>query len=103
MRLRARVQRVTGATRHHRAHFEEGEVRKDEEMPAPASVEIQPAEGAFSLLYLDEHGECLTDTWHQTLEQAKAQARHEFGIGEDDWEISGPDRDTRAATKAGAP
>jgi hypothetical protein len=52
-------------------------------------VEIQPADGAFFLLYLDEHGDCLTDTWHQTLEQAKAQARHEFGIGEDDWDDAG--------------
>ena len=89
MRLRARVQRATGATRHHRAHIEEGEVRKDEELPTPTSVEIQPAAGAFFLLGLDENGECLTDTWHQTLEQAKAQATHEFGIGEDDWEEVG--------------
>ena len=86
MRLRARVQHVTGATRHHHAHIEEGEVRKDDELPTPAAVEIKPADGAFFLLYLDEHGECQTDTWHQTLEQAKAQARHEFGIEEDDWE-----------------
>ncbi len=85
MRLRAQVQRATGATRHHRAHIEEGEVHKDEELPTPAAVEIQPADGAFFLLYLDEHGDCLTDTWHQTLEQAKAQAQHEFGIGENDW------------------
>lgn len=89
MRLRARVQRATGATRHHRAHIEEGEVRKDEELPTPASVEIKPADGAFFLLYLDEHGECLTDTWQQTLEQAKEQATFEFGIGEDEWEDIG--------------
>ena len=68
MRLRARVQRATGVPRHHRAHIEEGEVRKDEELPIPASVEIQPADGAFFLLYLAENGQCLTDTWHQTLE-----------------------------------
>jgi hypothetical protein len=80
---------VTGATRHHRARIEEGEVRKDEELPPPTAVEIRPADGAFFLLYLDEHGKCLTDTWHQTLEQAKAQARHEFGIREDDWEHVG--------------
>jgi hypothetical protein len=83
------VQRATGATRHHRAHIEEGEVCKDEELPTPASLEIQPADGAFFLLYLDERGECLTDTWHETLEQAKAQARHDFGIGVDDWEDLG--------------
>jgi hypothetical protein len=89
MRLRARVQHATGGTRHHRAHIEEGEIRKGEELPVPAWVEIQPADGAFFLLYLDERGEQLTDTWHQTLEQAKAQARHEFGIEGDDWETVG--------------
>jgi hypothetical protein len=89
MRLRARVQRVTGVTRHHRAHIELGEVRKDEELPAPAAVEIRPEDGAYFLLYLNKHGDCLSDTWHQTLEQAKAQAQREFGIVEDDWEDAG--------------
>jgi hypothetical protein len=82
------VQKVTGATRHHRAHIEKGEVRKDEELAPPVSVEIQPSDDAFFLLYLDEYGTCLTDTWHQTLEEAKAQARHELGIRESDWEDS---------------
>jgi hypothetical protein len=91
VRLRARAQHATRATRHYRAHVEEGEVQKDEELPTPTWVEIQPAEGAFFLLYLDEQGECMTDTWHQSLEQAKTQARHELGIEEDDWEeIPGP-------------
>ena len=85
MRLRAPVRRVTGATKHHRAHLESGEVVRNGELPVPAWVEIQPADGAFYLLYFDEEGECLTDTWHQTLEQAKAQAQHEFEIGEGDW------------------
>jgi len=89
MRLRARVRRATGATRHYRAHIEGGEVQKGEELPVPAWVEITPDAGAFLLLYLDERGDCLTDTWHQTLEQAKAQARHEFGIEEEEWENSG--------------
>jgi hypothetical protein len=87
MRLRAQVRRVTGATRHYRAHIESGVPTKDEELPAPSWVEIQASEGAFFLLYTDEHGACLTDTWHQTLQQAKAQATHEFGIGEDEWEV----------------
>ena len=87
MRLRAQVPRVTGATRHYRANLEAGVVTKDEELPEPSWVEIQADEGAFSLLYLDEHGACLTDTWHETLERAKAQATHEFGIREDEWEV----------------
>jgi hypothetical protein len=83
------VQRATGATHHHRAHLEQGDVRKDQELPTPASLEIRPAEGAFFLLCLDEHAECQADTWHQTLEQAKAQALHEFGIGADAWDDLG--------------
>lgn len=87
MRLRAQVRRVTGATRHYRAHLEAGVATKDEKLPAPSWVEIQASERAFSLLYLDEDGACLTDTWHETLQEAKAQATHEFGIGEDEWEV----------------
>lgn len=83
MRLRARVRRVTGATRHHLAHIEEAEVHRDEQLPPPAWLEIQSGDGAYYLLRFDERGECLADTWHQTLEQAKAQ--YEFEVGEEDW------------------
>lgn len=83
------MQRATGATRHYRAHIEEGEVHKDAELATPVWVEIQSSDGAYLLLYLDERGECMTDTWHKTLVQAKVQARHEFGIGEDDWDDVG--------------
>lgn len=86
MRLKANIKNVTGATKHFRAHIEAGSVVKDEVMRAPAWVEIAPADGAFYLFYMNARGECLTDTWHQTIEQAKAQALHEFGITEDDWE-----------------
>jgi hypothetical protein len=43
-------------------------------------------DGGFYVLYMDARGECLTDTWHQTLSQAKAQAQHEFEIAEADWQ-----------------
>lgn len=86
MRLRARVRNVTGATRHYRAHIAQSEVIRDELMPAPEWVEIRPADGAFYLLYFSEAGDCLTDTWHQTLAQAKAQAAFEFAIEDADWE-----------------
>ncbi len=77
-RLRARVHRSTGATEH---------LRSGQTLPVPSSVEIQPVEGAYFLLYLDEVGDCIADTWHRTLGEAKSQATHEFGISESDWEV----------------
>jgi hypothetical protein len=50
-----------------------------------AWVEIEPADGAHYLLYFNTSGECLADTWHESAEQAKAQARFEFEIEESDW------------------
>jgi hypothetical protein len=54
------------------------------------SVEIEYRDGGYFLLYFDEAGECFTDTWHPTLEDAKAQARFEFAIQEKDWKEIGP-------------
>lgn len=50
-----------------------------------ARVEIEADDGAYLLLYFDANGNCLTDTWHETVEQAKAQAQFEFEIEEDNW------------------
>jgi hypothetical protein len=49
-------------------------------------VTIEPAADAFYLFYFDADGRCLTDTWHQTLEAAKAQAQFEFEITDEEWE-----------------
>ncbi len=68
------------------ALFEDAVVVRGEELPKPDWVEIVPADGAFHLLYMTDRGECLTDTWHQTVSQAKAQAHHEFEIVEADWQ-----------------
>jgi hypothetical protein len=50
-----------------------------------AWVEIEERDGAFYLFYFDSNGNRLTDTWHETVERAKAQARFEFEIEEHDW------------------
>lgn len=39
-------------TAHHRGHLENGSVKKDEMLSAPAWVEIQPGDGAFYLLHM---------------------------------------------------
>jgi hypothetical protein len=77
MRLRANVRRHTGKTR----HLIHG--RESENIASMIErVEIEPADGAFFLLYFNAKGECLADTWHQTLDHAKQQAhtgdRHEM-------------------------
>ncbi|WP_146575013.1 hypothetical protein [Botrimarina hoheduenensis] len=39
----------------------------------------------FYLFYCDERWEPATDTWHQTLDDAKAQAAFEYSGIEDHW------------------
>ena len=87
MRLRAKVRRATGNTRHFRGHIEGVDVVKDAQLPTPAYVEIEPSgDGAFYLFYFNANGEGLTDTWHESVARAKDQAHFEFEIEESDWE-----------------
>ena len=91
MRLRARVRRATRKTRHYYGHIDRDHVVKDTELPTPAYVEIEPSgDGAFYLFYFDAKGVCMTDTWHESVERAKAQAEFEFEITEQDWEDVAP-------------
>jgi hypothetical protein len=46
---------------------------------------VQDGDAGFMLFRLDDNGECVSDTWHATLEEAKRQARAEFKIEESDW------------------
>ncbi len=85
MRLRATVRAVTGST----THLQGVRPASDLEVtpvPDPKTVEVVEQEGAVYLLRLDDRGECIADTWHETVEEAKAQASFEFGIEDGDWE-----------------
>jgi hypothetical protein len=44
----------------------------------------------YLLLYLDEDGEELTDTYHESLEKALDQANWEFNIEPDEWDPQPP-------------
>ena len=44
-------------------------------------------EAGFYLLYLDETGGEITDTWHESLDDAMHQAEFEFGVKPADWAI----------------
>lgn len=85
MRLRAKVREITGATKHFEGCIESGEARPANELPFASWVEIEYRDGGYFLLYFDEANECITDTWHATLSQAKEQAKWEFAIQEHDW------------------
>lgn len=49
-----------------------------------AIVELSGAAGYY-LIYLDEHGVELTDTYHESVEAAKEQANFEFGLEHTEW------------------
>jgi hypothetical protein len=54
-------------------------------IPDPEAVEIIEQDGAVYLLRLSHEGECVADTWHETVEAAKAQASFEYGVKSSDW------------------
>ncbi len=78
LKLRAAVQhRVTGNAEH--------QGRGPGEVPAPALAEIEQDDGGYYLFYLDGAAQYLAHSWHETLEDAKAQAHLELMIADADW------------------
>jgi len=84
MRLRARVRKVTGNTRHWIGLPDAGGIEL-ERLPNPVIVEVVGKGGGFYLFRLDSDNHCIADTWHETVELAKAQAAFEFAVEENDW------------------
>lgn len=89
MRLRAIVRKVTGRTTHLQGVRVVGKFEVVA-VPDPKAVEIVEQDGAVYLLRFDQNGECVADTWHETIEAAKEQASFEFGVEERDWEDMEP-------------
>jgi hypothetical protein len=69
----------TGATKHHHGSAE---------LSPPSQLEIvrYPDDAGFYLLYPDDEGSELTDTYHDSLPEAMRQASREFRVEEDEWE-----------------
>jgi hypothetical protein len=87
VQLEANVRRVTGSTAHYWTRVSQNGSHETREVNPPLTVEIEDGEDGFFLLHFNEVGECVADSWHATLEEAKAQAKFEFEIGEDDWAV----------------
>ena len=70
--------RPTGRTRHYFGN---------QLLPAPAMLQITKYadDPGFYLLYFDPDGKELTDTYHDSVEQAMAQATREFGVEPAEW------------------
>lgn len=68
----------TGKTRHRYGTLE---------IPPPSTLAIAnyPDAPGFYLLHFDKEGNELTDTYHESVEEAKAQAEWEFGIQPGEW------------------
>jgi hypothetical protein len=86
MRLRARVRRATGATTHRWTRVRGDGSLETRTVDPPLAVEIENGESGFFLLHFNAAGECVADSWHATLEEAKEQAKFEYEIEEGDWE-----------------
>ena len=86
MRLRAIIKEHTGSTQHAVGRIEDGESVKVHDLPVAKSVEIAEQSDGVYLYHYDAAGECIADTWHLSIDEAKAQAEFEFKIGKADWE-----------------
>jgi hypothetical protein len=58
-----------------------------EELPPPSELRIVKYDGdsGFYLFYCDDSGKEFTDTYHDSLEEALAQAEWEFGVKPHEW------------------
>ena len=84
--MTATIARTKGTTAHLVGHVDsEGALVVNKEIVSPCSLSIVSEGGAIYLWRLNEVGECLSDTWHTTIEDAKSQAEFEFEIGEVGW------------------
>jgi hypothetical protein len=85
MILRAKVHTVTGNTRHYLGAVVDGSPVPLVPLADPVWVELTVENGDVYLYRMDAEGDCITDTWHETLDEAMRQATFEFGIQPDQW------------------
>jgi len=59
----------------------------DASIENPCALSIVLEDGAIYLWRLNEAGDCIADTWHSTVDEAKSQAEYEFEIVEGGWSV----------------
>ena len=84
MKFRANVA-VPGKSNHSLATIADGEIRAARPLGSAKWLEIVEDSGAFYLHRFSESGDNVGDTWHQSKEEAQAQAEFEFGVRAQDW------------------
>jgi hypothetical protein len=84
-RIRATVKEHTGRTKHSVGCLVGQEPTSVFQTPPAIWVEIVKVDGGVQLYRYNSDGVCVADTWHLTVDEAKAQAEFEFGIGAPDW------------------
>lgn len=62
--------------------------RGDEVLPKPSALVIAQigSDPGYYLLYLDDAGKEMTDTYHDDLDGAFEQAMAEFGLAKEEWQ-----------------
>jgi hypothetical protein len=85
VKLRAEVKECTGKTRHSIGGIVDGKLVEISQIPVAKWVEIEETEEGFYLFHYNDDGECISDTWHQSVSEAMSQAEFEFNIKKADW------------------
>ena len=83
--LSAKVQHLTGATKHTVGVLSANGPKPMLELKKAVTVEITANEEGVFLFRFDRDGTFCGDTWHQSVVDAKKQAKAEFNILETDW------------------
>lgn len=85
MRLRPQVIKYTENTRYAIPEVADGRIVAYTSHPLPTWVEIVPDKDGFFLFHLDQDEECVADTLHFSVDEAKRQAEFQYGITSDEW------------------
>ncbi len=87
MKYAANVTKVLKSDIHKIGEVRGGQVHAHADLPTPNRVEIEAASPlAPCMMYrYTDMGEFCGDTWHETLADAFAQARYEYGLSEQDF------------------
>lgn len=82
--MRAEVHH-SGKTKHAHGVLVDGEPVATGAMGDAKWIEISEDSGGFYLIRYNEAGECVGDTWHLTMGEAKGQAEFEYGVTAAEW------------------